>query len=215
MIKLSLKIFLLFILSFSTVFGSSKNTREEDLLIKHKNEIVQAANQLGISSRIVASIIYAEHKLNVKLGESILDYVFAKSGYNSSMGIAQVKINTAFWIEEQIHNPQNQFYLGEEIRNIVPLSKNWEELIDELDNPKTNIFYASCYIAMIIKLWEPVLELINSGKNKAGIIATIYSLGIFDSEGKTRSPHLDARMNNFGKTAQEFYNSFSLRNEFN
>ncbi len=131
------------------------------------------------------------------------------------MGIAQVKINTAFWIEEQIHNPQSQFYLGEVIRNKVPLTKNWEELIDKLENPETNILYASCYIAMINKLWEPVLELNNSGKNRVGIIATIYSLGIFDSNNKARNPHIDAKMNNFGKTAQEFYQSFSLRNDFN
>lgn len=215
MIKLSLKTFLLFILSFSTVFGNSKNTREEDLLIKYRKEIVQAANQLGISSRIVASIIYAEHKLNVKLGESILDYVFAKSGYNSSMGIAQVKINTAIWIEEQTHNPESQFYLGGEIQNKVFISRNRGEIIDRLDDPEKNIFYASCYVAMIIKLWQPILEMIESGSSKAGIIATIYSLGIFDSEEKIREPHIDARMSNFGKTAQEFYNSFSLRNEFN
>ncbi len=215
--KLFVTIFLSVLISHQYVF--SKNiaelTSEEELLLKYKNEILEAAEQLNISPRIIASIIYAEHKLNVKLGENILDYVFAKSGYNSSMGIAQVKINTAFWIEEQIHNPQSQFYLGEEIRNKVPQSRNWEELIDKLDNPKTNIFYASCYIAMINKLWEPVLELINSGKNKVGIIATIYSLGIFDSNNKARNPHIDAKMNNFGKTAQEFYNSFSLRNEFN
>lgn len=213
---IGLKLIIFYLLTIS-VFGNSsgKFTSEEELLLQYKNEITKAAKQVGISPRIIASIIYAEHKLNVKTGENILDYVFAKSGYNSSMGITQVKINTAFWIEEQIHNQQNQFYLGEEIRNKVPQSRNWEELIDKLDNPKTNIFYASCYVAMIIKLWQPVLDLINSGKNKAGIIATIYSLGIFDSEGKIREPHLDARMNNFGKTAQEFYNSFSLRNEFN
>jgi hypothetical protein len=210
-------ILLIFYLLTISVFGNSsgKFTSEEELLLQYKNEITKAAKQVGMSPRIIASIIYAEHKLNVKTGENILDYVFAKSGYNSSMGIAQVKINTAFWIEEQIHNAQNQFYLGEEIRNKVPLSKNREVLIDKLDNPKTNILYASCYIAMINKLWEPVLELINSGKNKVGIIATIYSLGIFDSNNKARSPHIDAKMNNFGKTAQEFYSSFSLRNEFN
>lgn len=216
-IKIFLKIVLLIYLTTSPVFCNikPKSSSEEEILHKYKNEIIKSANIVNISPRIIASIIYAEHKLNVKTGENILDYVFAKSGYNSSMGIAQVKINTAFWIEEQIHNPQNQFYLGEEIRNKVPLSKNWEELIDKLDNPKTNILYASCYIAMINKLWELVLELINSGKNKVGIIATIYSLGIMDSETRIRVPHIDAKMNNFGKTAQEFYNSFSLRDDFN
>ena len=215
MIKSIIKYYLVFIFSVATVLGSSKYTSEEDLLIEYKKEIVQAANQVGISPRVLASIIYAEHKLNVKLGENILDYVFAKSGYNSSMGIAQVKIGTAFWIERQVNDPQGQFYLGKNVELKMPYSNGWDEIVERLNTPEINILYASCYIAMISKEWEPVLELIDSGNNKVGIIATIYSLGILDSDSKIRKPHLDAKANNFGKTAQEFYNSFSLRNEFN
>lgn len=215
MIKSIIKYYLVFGLLVVNTFGISRYTSEEELLIKYKKEIIEAANQVSLSPRILASVIYAEHKLNVKLGENILDYVFAKSGYNSSLGIAQVKIVTALWIEKQAHNPHSQFYLGKNAELKIPFSKDWEETIEKLDNPETNILYAACYIAMIDKLWEPVLELIDSGNNKAGLFATIYSLGILDSEGKIREPHIDARMNNFGKTAQEFYNSFSLRSEFN
>ena len=131
------------------------------------------------------------------------------------MGIAQVKINTAFWMEEPIHNSESQFYLGEEIERKIPLSKNWEEMVIKLDTPQINILYASCYVAMISKLWEPFFVLLGTENNKVGIIATLYSLGIIDSENKIRKPHADAKMNNFGKTAQEFYESFSLRSIYN
>lgn len=195
------------------VFSNSfeKFTSEEKLLLKYKNEIIKAAGQLSISPRIIASIIYAEQKLNVKAGENILDYVFAKSGYNSSMGVAQIKINTALWIEEQLNNPESQFYLGSKIQAIINQSRSRGEIIDKLDNPEINIFYAACYMAMIIKLWQPVLDMMDSGNNRAGIIATIYSIGIRDAENRIRQPHLDAKMNDLGRTAQKFYQSFSLR----
>lgn len=213
-LSLGFLIFCLFTVSVFSI-GKFSLTTEEETLLKYKNEITQAAKQIGISPRIIASIIYAEQKLNVKLGEDILDYVFAKSGYNASLGIAQVKINTAFWIEKQVHNPGGQFYLGKYFENQIPLSVDLEEVIDKLKNPMINILYASCYIAMIKNLWEPIFELSSLESISVGIIASIYSLGIIDSENKIRKPHIDAKMNNFGQTAQEFYQSFSLRNHFN
>ena len=204
------------ILSAFTIFcnGKSKLNSEEELLLQYKNEIIKAANIVGIPPRILASIIYTEHKLNVKFGENILDYVFAKSGYNSSMGVAQVKINTASWIGEQTHNPNSQFYLGKKIELLLSPSKDWGEIVEKLDKPGTNILYAACYIAMINKLWEAYFDLLDSGNIKVGIIATIYTLGIFDSSNKIRKPHNNAQMNEFGKTAQDFYDSFTLRNDF-
>lgn len=188
--------------------------KEEELLIKYKNEINQAADAFNISPRIIASIIYSEHKLNVKLGESVLDFVFAKSGYNSSLGIAQVKINTASWIEKQVHNPGSQFYMGKNIEFLIPISKNSNDLINRLNDPKKNILYAACYIAMIEKIWEPVFSSSSLKNIKCGIIATIYSLGIQNSEGEIRQPHADAKMNHFGETAQDFFDFFVLRDAF-
>ncbi len=147
--------------------------------------------------------------MNVKLGENVIDYIFAKSGYNSSMGIAQVKISTAIWIEKQIHNPKSQFYLKEEVEKKIALSSEWDEVIRKLEDPKTNIIYAACYIAMINKLWNPVFEFSALNGIKVGIIASIYSLGILDYNGEIREPHTDAKMNVFGNTAQEFSNLLS------
>lgn len=64
-----------------SVFGNSsgKFTSEEELLLQWKDEITTAAELVGMSPRIIASIIYAEHKLNVKTGENILDYVLQKA----------------------------------------------------------------------------------------------------------------------------------------
>ena len=114
-------------------FQKARLSSDEELLLQYKNEILDASKLVDISPRIIASAIFAEHKLNVKLGENVIDYVFAKSGYNSSMGIAQVKISTAIWIERQIHNPNSQFYLGEEIEKKIPFSSDWNEVIKKLE----------------------------------------------------------------------------------
>ena len=185
-----------------------------NILLKHQSEINNAALETGVSARLLASIIYAEHKLNYNLEDKILDGVLAQIGYNSSVGVAQIKVNTASWIKENIHNVNSPFYLGNKIMILVPDTKSREKTIEELSDPKLNILYAACYIAMIEKLWNVQFTDFSLGKIKEGIIATLYCLGIVRSDGSIRYPHMDAKMNNFGTTAQEFFGSFQLRSEF-
>ncbi|MFA4922583.1 MAG: hypothetical protein WC557_00125 [Ignavibacteriaceae bacterium] len=188
---------------------------QENILIENKEYINKYAKVFNISPRLLASIIYTEQKLNVMPGEGVLDYIFAKSGYNSSLGIAQVKINTAEWIEQQINNTQSPFYLGESISFLIKISNSRNELINKLSDPKTNILYAACYVAMILKIWGNELDFTSLNEIKVGITATLYTLGILDCNGKIRMPHPGAAMNVFGKSAQEFYLSFFMRKDFN
>lgn len=207
------KIIFVFIFSHAitiNVLGSD----QKEILLENKAYINKYAKIFAISPRLLASIIYSEHKLNLKPGESTLDYIFAKSGYNSSLGIAQIKISTAEWIEEQINNKQSAFYLGLSFSKIIKESNSRSEMLNKLSDPQTNILYAACYVAMILKVWGDELSFSELREIKVGITATLYTLGIVDSEGKTRKPHPNAGMNNFGKTAQEFYSSFLLREEF-
>jgi len=210
MIKKLICIIICYFTAAVYVLGSD----QKEILVENKAYINKYAKIFNFSPRLLASIIYSEHKLNLKPGEATLDYIFAKSGYNSSLGIAQIKISTAEWIEQQINNKKSQFYLGESISKLIKVSSSRSELITKLSDPKTNILYAACYVAMILKIWGDELSFSELRENKIGITATLYTLGIVDSEGKTRKPHSNAGMNNFGKTAQEFYESFLLREEF-
>lgn len=209
-----MKILVLFIIITASVSIFPGDKEAENTLLKYKSEIDYAALETGISSRLLASIIYAEHKLNYNLEDKILDGVLAQIGYNSSLGVAQIKVNTALWIKGQIHNVNSPFYLGSKIMFLIPNTKSREKTIEELSDPKKNVLYAACYIAMIEKLWDVQFTDLSLGKIKEGIIATLYCLGIVKSDGSIRNPHQDAEMNNFGKTAQEFFDSFQLRSEF-
>ena len=190
--------------------------KEERVLndIKSKQSVIaQAASTMLISPRTVASVIYAERLLNYNWEDKILDDVTVRVGYNSSIGFAQIKITTAFWIEEELHKPYGHYYLGKEIEQRFPRSRTREELINRLINDSTNIQYGAAYLAMIRMRWT------NTGfcfaeNNEAGMLGTLYCLGILKNNDKERLPNANASTNDFGKTAQAFYDSFTLRKEF-
>ena len=206
-------LFLIIILLYSTYVFAGGNEAKE-VIVKYSTEINKASVETGISPRLLASIIYAEHKLNYNLEDEVLDGILAKIGYNSSVGVAQIKVNTAEWIERQVHDKRSVFYLGNKIEDLLPVNSERSKLIKILSDPAKNILFAACYIAMIEKLWYKEFNLFSLEHVKTGIIATLYCLGLVRANGKIRFPHEYAKMNNFGKTAQEFYNSFNLRNIF-
>ena len=205
----------------------SAQTDDSELLSKNAHNITHAARSFGISPRLLASIVYAEQTQNVKPGEKFLDVVFAHSGYNSSVGISQIKVNTAEWIEEQVHSEEG---IVANRRDLIARSADRTELVHKLSLDSTNLLYAAAYIAMIENLWGEVLQALDLPNgpikkpspgsegglqaSRTGIIATLYSLGIVRSNGSFRMPHDDPQMSDFGRKAQEFYDSFQLRAEF-
>jgi ABC-type Fe3+-citrate transport system substrate-binding protein len=152
-----LKIYLFVLLLVTPIFAGQKDA--EETLIKYQKEINNAATEVNISPRLLASVIYAEHKLNYNLEDEVLDGVLANIGYNSSVGVAQVKVSTAAWIEKQLHNKKSAFYLYLGCDSLLSVSKDRSELITRLTEAKTNILYAACYIAMIEKLWNNILNI--------------------------------------------------------
>ena len=207
-----MRLFYFFILVFSFLTAGEKEERVLNKLIARKEIIHSTARSVGISPRIVASVIYAERLLNYNWDDAILDDVLAKSGYNSSIGFGQVKLNTAFWIEEELHNPAGKYYLGKEIASQFKRSSSRNELAEKLIKDSSNIYYAAAYIAMIKQSWKSVY--LFRLENEAGILATLYSLGINVANGTERLPHPNPKMNDFGRTAQDFFDSFELRKEF-
>ena len=184
------------------------------LLVEHRAEIHDAAKAYGISARLLASVVYAERSSNIRPGEDVVDVVLARTGYNSSVGLAQVKVETAFWITEQLSDPKSPFYLTPEKAQILPLPKGRQELIDPLAEPRTNLLFAAAYLEIIARHWATVLETMQSTSDRVALLGTLYSLGLERADGSGRSPHTDAKPNRFGQIAQEFYDSFLLRQEF-
>lgn len=201
-----------FILSLIIIFlhAQEKEIRVLEELAERNEFIIQAAKAVNISPRIVAGVIYAERLRNFHWNDEILDDVLAQSGYNSSIGFAQIKVNTAFWIEEQLHTPSGKYFLGETIRSQFPRSRSREELIARLMNDSINIRYCAAYLAMVKKRWSDAGYFLTLA-SEAGLLATLYSLGIIKPNGEERLPRPNSSVNEFGNTAQKFYDGFMLR----
>jgi hypothetical protein len=205
---------ILLFLSYSFIlFAQDKETRVLEEIFSHKELIIKSSEQLGVSPRVVASIIYAERFLNYNWEDDLLDELFAETGYNSSIGFGQMKPNTAFFIEQQLHNPSSKYFLGNNIQIVIKQSKSKKEIIEKLVNDTTNIYYCSAYLAMIKHRWSDTF--LFQSANEAVILATLYSLGIIKYDGTERVPHDNPQINYFGKTAQDFFDSFKLTNTFN
>lgn len=189
-------------------------SRAESLLRKHHQQIQDAAASFGVSERVLASIVYAEQSMNMAPGEMVLDVVFAKSGYNSSIGLAQVKVNTALWIARQLKDRSSEFYLGRSYEGLLNEALTWAQVVKALDDSRKNLLYAAAYIAMIEKTWKEVLEAPWVQGAKPGVIATLYSIGLLTHEGQLREPHDDPKLNELGRAAQAFYDSIGLCPEF-
>jgi len=181
------------------------------VLVEHRNDIVEAARSFGIAPRLLASIVYAEHSLNVKPGEYMLDKVFALSGYNSSIGVAQIKVETALWIRRQLDDESGMFFNPARASALKKESSG--TIVEQLSDPRTNLLYAAAYISMIQQVWQELFQSPSYEDRMAGIVASIYSLGLTRVDGSLRLPHAKARMNHFGEVAQSFYDSFELVND--
>lgn len=204
---------LLFFLFTTFVFASDKEERVVNEMAEHQEFICSGARAFGISPRLVASVIYAERFLNYNWEDDLLDGFFAESGYNSSIGFAQIKVTTAFWIEKGVHNTRSLYYLGNDIECRITRSTSRPELIHRLLNDSINILYCCAYLAMIERRWENA-KVLFSERTETGILATLYSLGVIRFDGTERTPHANPQMNHFGETAQRFYDGFVLRGVF-
>lgn len=161
------------------------------------NAIYSAANLFHIKPRILSVIIFTERYLNYTFLDDMLDFLILDFGINASMGFAQVKFNTAKWIEQQINSKSGKTYFGKEILKKIPLSKTNSELKSRLENDSLNILYAAGDLAVIIKRWKTAKQDIDID---VPILATLYSHGYM-------SPTHKFEINTFAKKAEEFYNS--------
>ncbi len=126
--------------------------------------------------------------------EEITDSMSVRDiGANTSVGIAQIKIDTANnIIRKKLYNP-NPSDPKLPLKRINRESRAY--LYDYLIQPQHNIFFESAILIDLINNWKEFIDL----KNRFNILATLYSL--------SRVPHADPRSNDRGnQISGEFYN---------
>jgi hypothetical protein len=194
------------LLSSVTNCYSQAHTQEAVGVLKQNADVICKAGELfNVSPRIVASVIFVEHALNVTWVDRDVDPLLAQYDINVSLGLGQVKINTAKWIEELLHDSTSRYFLGEKYSLLLPLSTSREDLVKRLLIPSCNAKYIAAVIAMIQHRWKEAEVDI---RNEVDILATLYSAGVVNDDGfEKRPPHENPKSNRFGKIAEEFYES--------
>ncbi len=170
----------------------AKETAKEKLQA-NREIILEAARKFTVDPYLLGAIIIDEIARFAPI-EMITDPLGGYFiGVNTSVGIAQVKIDTARGlIKNDYYNPNprdNQLSSA----NIQKVSRS--HLYEYVKEPRHSIFFAAAKMRSVIDLWQKSIDISKSPE----IIATLYSL-------KGKSPHPDPQPNDRGlQIANEFY----------
>jgi len=176
------------------VYIDGKAARTEAEILKYlkinRNFIADAAKDQKVDVNLLGAILIDEYLRKNKFDDWF--DCLATLGYDSSVGLAQIKFSTAKdLIKRKFYNPKpnDSRFLPE---NIDKLPAN--ELYDILYTPRHSTHFAAAKINQIISDWRPYINL----SDRKEIIASLYSLG--------RKPHSNPTPNDRGlQISKEFY----------
>lgn len=199
------------ILSYSIASAQSPKHQAFAVLRSNSEQIKKAAELFGVHPRVVAGVIFVEQVMNVSWVDRALDVTFANYGFNTSIGMGQVKVETAQWIETALRDSASMYFLGDSLGRVFPLSESRQETVDRLADPGWNAWYVAANLAMILKRWSeagfPLLD-------KTDVLATLYSTGVVRDGVEKKKPHSRPIPNQFGRIASQFFHSDILSELF-
>ncbi|MDP7247449.1 MAG: DUF3892 domain-containing protein [Candidatus Peribacteraceae bacterium] len=154
------------------VIDGFRRTTKQRVVTKlkpHREIILKAANHFGIDSITLGAIIVDEIARMLPLEDIIEKILLCTINWNSSVGIAQVKLETARGlIRIGYYNPNpNDSKLSQKYINKTPK----EYLYNYVVKPKHSVFFAAARIREIIDQWMPVIDL----SDRPEIIGTLYN----------------------------------------
>jgi hypothetical protein len=140
-------------------------------LQKHGSIIFDAARKFEIDPYLLGAILVDEIA-RLKPFETITDELGVNIvGLNISVGIGQVKIDTANdLIKKGVYHPDSE---DKKLPFVRLTNANRAYLYVYLIQPKHSIYFAAAFIRYVINFWKPKIDL----AKRPEIIATLYSLG--------------------------------------
>jgi hypothetical protein len=162
--------------------------------IPHISLIITVAKEFDVDRYLLGAILIDEIA-RMHPFEPIIDLLGVKIiGINVSVGVAQVKLETAnSLIKMGLYNPNPD---DKELPFSRALSnKNREYLYQYVIRPKHNIRFAAAYIRDLINVWTKKIDL----SKRPEIVATLYAMGY-------GVPKINPQSNKRGdQIATEFY----------
>lgn len=175
----------------NNLYASTALVKEKILSVKQI--IYDAAGHFNLDPFQIGAILIDEIS-RLSPFEDITDSIGVKDmGVNTSIGIAQIKIDTANnIIKKKLYNPNP-------LDQKLPFKRVNREtrayLYDYLIQPKHNIYFEAAVLVDLINSWKQFIDL----KDHFDILATLYSL--------SKIPHIEPHPTNRGtQISTEFYN---------
>ena len=185
------------VLCFLINFAFSESVDSALFKIEQKQTyFLEAATLFNINQKYLKAIVFTERTLNFDWKDEAFDVILAETGRNSSIGFCQIKLKTAYWIEVTLSDSTSEFFPGKIYQSGLSISKSPKEIISKLQEDSLNIYYAAAYIKIIQEYWEKQSFQIH---NRAEILGTLYSTGLFRNTGEIREPNSNPKQNLFGK----------------
>ncbi len=177
-----------------TFSGSDLETKAAKVIKDNAITIIEMAEEYDVDPRFVAASIFAEQSLNVDWVDSATDWI-ALFDADMSVGIGQVRISTAIFLEEQGY--VDEIYGG--INITVPTAGTFERAVaiaryNNLVQNEVNIKHVAAYLRYFIDAWSEEFPEIAS---RGDILCSLYNLG------HKKQPHIDPESNPFGEYASK------------
>jgi len=164
------------------------------LILRLASDIIRAAKSKNVDAQVLAGVIFAENMLNVSFVDKYLEYPVYMGLPNLidfSLGVAQVRISTAKYLEEKGYMP----VIKGKWSFIVYFSAN-EVRATLLQDDYYCILYAAAYLRLLADLWKDDFSMI---EYRPDIWGSLYNLG----HGK--KPHSNPKPNSFGELVGLYY----------
>ncbi len=167
--------------------------RASDIIQNNALIIKDSAKEFEVDHVIVGAVIYQEQATNVNFVDTLTDYIGGLLGLNTSIGVGQVRVNTAKTLEKFYPkldpHRQDSWFID---YNIVRMER--------LKDPLTNIRYVAAKIHFSQERWEKAGFDI---KDKPEILGTLYNI---EDVANPIEPHTEPEPNRFGKGVEKNYN---------
>jgi len=198
-----------------------------DATIKDKSVVDQISQITGVASRLIISSMIVEQLRLFNSEREVFKKFFEPlkilcSANKISLGVMGIKEQTAIMIENNLKDPNSEYYLGKDFENILDFKTDniSQERYDRLSSEKEHYYsylYGALYLKQIMQQWK------NAGydiKYRPEIVGTLFNVGFPQSkpnaDPKVGGSHIKVgeKEYSFGSLAYEFYYSGEIIKEF-
>jgi|GEM_PF-6870381 len=172
---------------------TSPESRAKNLIKTYSSIIKDAAKEFSVDPIMVGAVIYQEQSTNVNFVDALTDYIGGLLRVNTSIGIGQVRVQTAESLEK-IYPALNPLD-----KESDPLADSNAVRVERLKDPLTNIRYVAAKIKFSLERWDVAGYGIN---DKPEILGTLYNI---ENVEKPVKPNADPESNNFGNGVKNNY----------